>query len=206
MNKPLFKARLPNGMMIKVPLDRKGTPSETTAHKAKERLMGLLDSPQVSEAALVDFLLETGRATFPAADPAKPLEYQHGMTERGMDCTYSLVNSNDLGIIEILHPRYAEPTAIASRIQRMKDYALTLAEKTSRRVAEAHVIAGREGTLPAIDVPDQLPFKLDLVSWDDIADRLISPGSTDEESHFAVIVEHILESSRYLLSLIANNP
>lgn len=213
MKPHILRARLPNGVTVAIDTANH-IPDDLHVSKSisssPEDLSRLLSSRDTTEVELIHFLSNILPAVLPEADPASrprfPRSARIGPHERelGVDIIFNTQQGNQ-GFVETKTHRWQ--ASGRSREELMVTLQRLLHVPAHWEVG--YIIAGRRRHLARLkDISEQFtdyPWELQIVSWDDIADRL-HVSSENGTPEFTVVLFEIVNMSRRLLSRLAHSP
>ncbi len=206
-----FRARLPNGMMVRVtPYSSDGGHPKSDLAEAAAHLADLLDSLESTESTLLSFLESTIPAVFEEADPIKRSKLA-GPSESGADLVFDIKGDSGVGIVEIKSSCTNSERGLRLSFEHIRDYIERLAP--GKHVNVAYLIAGRRRKLQS-SIRQKMESQYNrvgtvpvvLLSWDDIVDRLSVGESEDDEASFEVVLVEVIRLSRRLLRTILSKP
>jgi hypothetical protein len=205
----LFRATLPNGQKVCIRADLRRTASEVSELAAQAaHLASLVETDETSERVLLSFLANICPVVFPEADPAKPAQIVHGPAERTLDLTFALRGRSEIGAVEIRKPGNSGHTILSS----LEQIRHLLGGSAFREPVKAvYVIAGR-GLVSAMMVErashlaNETNLPIQLLSWDEVVNRLTIPPDEESETELTVVVVEVIDFSRRLLRWLTQNP
>jgi hypothetical protein len=206
-----LRAKLPNGLTVAVtPCFESERQQRAGLAATAEHLAEMLDSEATQEPDLLHFLANVAAVVFPEADPNCKPSIMHGSIDYGADLTFGVKATPGIGVVEIKTSRLNTNRNLQASLERLPVFPRCTAFGLPVHVA--YLVAGRGRQLHTTTLrqvaaqSERIGVPLNLLSWDQIVDRLSEESDEKNEPKFEVVLIEVVKLSRGLLRAILRQP